>query len=151
MSIWWSGETIGWEPETGEITWTDGSNNKPTRFPARFERGEVRTYAEGWSNHYPSADVERPASVNVAAIAPWCVPGHAEDCCGGHDAPEVGPWLRLLIDADQRSGPSAEPGPMWAGVVMDAAAVEALRDDLNQWLAAPKVEPRNNESNGETT
>ena len=124
MSIWSSWPTIGY-----------GDPDEP-------ERGEVRSYAEGWSNHYPDDKVELPASAGVAHVAPWCVPGwddHTGDDCS------VGPWLRLDIDTAEHSFPAGgEPTGkrVNAAVVMDEAAVRALRDDLTEWLEAKKVRPR---------
>lgn len=111
------------------------------------QRGEVRSYAEGWSNHFPTVGdaAELPATVDVAHIAPWCVPGHDE--CGDCDGTHVGPWLRLTLHADKAKSwwdrtTGDEPGvrAFTDSVVMDRAAVEALAADLGRWLALEHVE-----------
>lgn len=142
MSIWCSWPSVGHDP--WEIT-------GPPR------GGEVRTYADGFSNHHPDAtgSHELPAHVGICAIAPWCVPGHDEDgndgrCAGcgeRHDHPEVGEWVRLTVAAptalswwhakDER--PRREP--MYAAVVMDEAAARQLAADLLAWADEPKVRP----------
>ena len=148
MSIWCSWPAIGHDPHDEE--------------PLRG--GEVRTYATGWSNHFPTADgeAELPASIDLADIAPWCVPGHEQDAanyrctgCGAeHDHPECGPWLRLGLYAEQSRtwhgsldshgvfAPIVSTATMHATVVLDEDAARALRDDLTAWLDRPKVRPR---------
>lgn len=105
-------------------------------------RGDVLSYAEGFSNHFPRTDgaVELPAAVDVADIAPWCVPGHDE--CGSCDGGHVGPWLRLSISAEvSRSYWEKPPArrSFHESVVMDRDAVEALAADLTRWLALDHV------------
>lgn len=121
MSIWASWESIG--------TWlTD-----------KRQRGDVRSYALGWSNHYPNRRVERPASVGIAHIPSWCVPGHDDE---GDDA--VGPWLRLGLTSwlHDWHNPRARPTERASlDVVLDEEAVRSLRDDLTDWLDRPKVHP----------
>lgn len=89
-------------------------------------RGDVRAYLQGKSNHFPDGK-DPKAAVDVAHVAPHCVPGHFDDFT---DWPQVGPWLRLSLYRDEQHS-----------VVMDETAVRALRDDLNLWLECPKVHP----------
>lgn len=146
MSIWCSWPAVGQEPFD----------------PAEPNRGgDVRTYAEGWSNHFPTTDgtAELPACIDLADIAPWCVPGHGQElidgawtcpgCGADHDHPETGPWLRLGVTSmasrhwwtqDGKPGPHDGPG-LDTFVVMDEGAARQLRDDLTEWLERPKVQP----------
>jgi hypothetical protein len=148
MSIWCSWESVGWDD------WAERPG---------FVRGEVRTFAEGFSNHHPDStgSHELPANVGVDHIAPWCVPGHNEGepdnhvdyrctgCGERHDYPDAGRWLRLGIYArdalswwtDDGEDKPKHTGPVAQRVVMDEAAVRALRDDLTKWLELPKVQP----------
>lgn len=128
MSIWGSHGDIGW----------DYDENK-------FDGGEVRAYANGWSNHYPSADVEAPASIGLADIPAYCVPGHDQSgenfTCSGcgeyHDAyPERGEWVRLDIDS---LGALSWPEPIHASVVLDEQAARSLADALIAWAIRPVV------------
>ena len=126
MSIWWSEEDI-----------------------------DAITYCEGWSNHYPEpgGEWELPAGVSLAAIAPWCVPGHgytqSGDCengCSSHEKnPEVGPFVRLDVHAESSRSkwPSEpDPSPAWChSVIMDEDQARELRDQLSTWLERPKVHP----------
>lgn len=142
MSIWCSHETIGFEQVGYSLEDDDGAPIKPTM------NGNVRSYASGWSNHYPTTDggVEQPAAVDLASIAPWCVPGNQED-----NVPlmAAGPWLRMCVTSwghcvmTTPAVPAGHPnGEMeTASVVMDESAVVALRDQLNAWLAKAKVYP----------
>lgn len=128
MSIWSSWPHIGYE-------WFGGRKRKP-------EGGVVRTYARGWSNHYPTLDVEPPASIDFAAIPAWCVPGHEES--GESDYERCGPWLRMSLDTDAftlNEGSEPVPGAR-VSVVMDERAVTALRDTCDEWLARPKARPK---------
>lgn len=110
--------------------------------------GEVRSYAVGWSNHYPTTDdtVERRASVDIASLAWFCVPGRSEDDADAipPDQHAVGPWLRLWVGTSEhnQSKPSEVLGELHAAVVMDEAAVRALHEQLGEWLGVPKVHPR---------
>lgn len=132
MSIWCSHEGIGFD-----------DSFRRARKPAG---GQVRSYATGWSNHYPttSGKVERRASLDLASIAPWCVPGHEELAeIGNGDDYACGPWLRLSIDSSEHDykNPANVLGPAHADVVMDEAAVRELVRQLNVWLTRPKVHP----------
>ena len=69
MSIWASTQTIGWDDER----------------PHRRERS-VLSYADHYSGTYPGA--EEPASVDLAVIPHWCVPGITE----GDVEDATGPW-----------------------------------------------------------
>lgn len=137
MSIWCSWPQVGYDVHAEE--------------PLRG--GEVLTFAQGFSNHFPDSERthELPAAIDLAHIAPWCVPGHDEPCptCGGgHDHPEVGPWVRLSVRADaglsfwakdEDGNPIQER--VEADVVLDEAAALRLFHDLGDWLQMPKVHP----------
>lgn len=132
MSIWCSWDHIGSDPRDAEQ-----------------QGGQVRSYAHGFSNHYPTTDgeYEQPAAVALAHIAPWCVPGHGDPCTTcvvSHDHPEVGPWLRMEVASHEHSwkdGGIPTGREEGATIVMDEDAVRALRDDLTRWLALPKLQP----------
>lgn len=140
MSIWCSWPPIGHDPYDDPDA----------------PGGEVRTYAAGFSNHHPDASGthELPAHISLAHIAPWCVPGHDQDapgyrctgCSYAHDGWDVGPWLRLGLYADDSLEFARDrqhhTGPIATTVVLDYRAARALRDQLNDWLARPKVNPR---------
>jgi hypothetical protein len=138
MSIWVSHNDVGHD------AWADDTEPQP-------RGGEVRAYAAGWSNHYPTTDVEAPASVGLAHIAPWCVPGWRDD---GVDYPECGPWVRLSVDSDAaltwwtKDGVKPTAAPIHASVVLDEGAARQLADDLLAWLARPKVHPRGERRDG---
>lgn len=163
MSIWCSWPHIGTDPsdlyDLGDgLVQVDIGVGKPRgrKLPKIAERGNVLSYAEGFSNHHPdlTGTHERPAIIAVAHIAPWCVPGHDQygdgyACrgCGVQHDDEVGPWLRLEVFApealdfwekDDDGNPAVTAQE--ASVVLDRAAVEALRDDLDAWLARTHVE-----------
>lgn len=153
MSIWNSLPHIGFD------TWEED--------PVPFQGGQVRSYVDGWSNHYPTTDdtAELPAMIDTASIAPWCVPGH-EDSDGRNDDGErcVGPWLRLSVDSPDTHIPIRTPEEIaeriaaWAGgetpptdievgawqhvsVVLDEPAVRSLVESLTEWLDHPKLHP----------
>ena len=125
MSIWVSRHAVGYD-EVAEEPVPVG--------------GEVRSYCEGWSNHYPTTDgdAERPASIDTAHVPDFCVPGHQDD-----NGNLVGPWLRLTIWTQQHNwhAPSTVAGPKDASVVMDEDAVRALVADLTAWLDHERVYP----------
>lgn len=130
MSTWYSWRVIGHD---------DDGMEPPV--------GDVRSYAHGWSNHYPTTDgdVERPAWIEVDYLPPFCVPGH-EDDEDTLDEDARGPWLRLSVYALDgisfwRNTTTGEPHSEQATVVLDETAVQALHDALGEWLAAPKVRP----------
>jgi len=88
----------------------------------------VRTYAMGFSNHYPDTKVEKPAEIDLAHIPSYCVPGHRDET----DWRSVGEWLRIGMS---RRGE-------WIGcVVLNEKAVKRLRDELSEWLDRPKLSP----------
>lgn len=134
MSIWCSNETIGWEEDGWEDV--DGKPIEPTR-----NGGEVRSYANGWSNHYPTSDdtVEQRAHIDLATIPVWCVPGHDDES----DYERVGEWLRLSVSTVEHnwSDPSniKKTTPVQVDVVMDEAATRLLVEQLSEWLARPKA------------
>lgn len=101
--------------------------------------GQVRSYAAGWSNHYPTVDgtVEREAALDLAYIPSWCAGGTDDD------DEAVGPWLRLGLRSHTHDfkSPANVLGPAEATVVLDEDAVRALVTDLTQWLERPKVSP----------
>lgn len=139
MSIWCSWPNVGHEEHAEE--------------PLRG--GEVRTFADGFSNHHPdlTGENELPAAVGLCHIAPWCVPGHDEDCARcktSHDHPEVGEWVRLTVSAEDTlswwgaNEDGERPrhvGPQSMSVVMDEAAARQLAADLLEWANMPKVRP----------
>lgn len=143
MSIWCSGETIGYEDEsllTGVIE--GGEVREPQSHWAG--NGVVLSYAHGWSNHYPDGTAEHPASIDLATIPPWCVPDHRDE----DDWSTVGPWLRLSVDSplavtmwEKDADGNPAPHPESATVVLDEEAAETLRDLLSAWLERPKVRP----------
>lgn len=127
MSIWVSHPVIGWDD------YPDPDEPNP-------RGGEVRSYATGWSNHYPTRNghVEQPASIHLASIPAWCVPGHQDSTSDE----EQGEWLRIDIESwahDWHSGGKVVTGPDSAAVVLDEAAARQLVADLTSWLAAPKL------------
>jgi hypothetical protein len=99
--------------------------------------GQVRSYANGWSNHYPTTDgvVERDATINLAYIPAWCAGGPDDDF------ESVGPWVRLGVRSylHDMSAPTETARKVEAVVVMDEDAVRVLVGELNQWLDRPKV------------
>lgn len=116
MSIWASHVEIG----------ADSFGDEPD--------GTVLTFAEGWSNHYPGGDVERPASIGLATVPPWCVPGHRDDY---EDDDQPGPWLRLHL-LTRPSGPrstGAEGKRIVDGatVLLSPDAARALAAELVKW------------------
>src|SRR5262245_27104126 len=81
MSIWASHDPIGTEVRSDR---------------ARDFRGDVLSFATGWSSHYPSTggDVEQPAPVRLAIMPRWCVPGHEDE----EDFESTGPWVRVDLE-----------------------------------------------------
>lgn len=126
MSIWCSSEDIGFE---------DRQEGEPNH-------GQVRSYASGFSNHYPTTDGEweAPAAVGIASIAPWCVPGWSPDD-PTLDHPLCGPWVRLDVMSWEHEGGKATE-TSYAAVVMDEAAARALAWQLLEWADRPHVHPR---------
>jgi hypothetical protein len=127
MSIWCPWEEVGYDTEVGE--------------PTTASRGEVRSYAEGFSNHYPDDQIERPSSINVAHIPRWCVPGHRDDSDEDYcDGAPVGDWCRL--DVTTWDGNYKDPkGPWCHSVVLDETAARSLAADLLAWAEREKVHP----------
>lgn len=127
MSIWCSLPTIGHDD------WPD-DDDEPT--------GEVRSYANGFSNHYPTTDgtVEREASIDLAYLPPYCVPGRRDDPWADNG---TGPWLRLGVTSWEHDWyhPTSVKQRESADVVLDVAAVQVLADQLNEWLDRTKVYP----------
>jgi hypothetical protein len=122
MSIWCSLLTIGFnDDELDEAV------------------GQVRSYACGWSNHYPTTDgtVERDALLDLAYIPAWCAGGDDDDF------EAVGPWFRLGVYSHTHNymSPADVVGPVDATVVLDEDAVRALIGELTVWLGRPKVSP----------
>lgn len=123
VSIWCSWEPVGHE---------DGDKRG----------GDVRSYAQGWSNHYPTTDgqVEKPCHVGIAHIPTWCVPGH-RDADSAEDDP-LGPWVRLdVVTYDHERGKPVG-GPWAHSVVMDEGAARQLAADLLAWADMEKVQPK---------
>ncbi|GAA4707327.1 hypothetical protein APR04_003785 [Promicromonospora umidemergens] len=126
MSIYQSETAVGWDdvPESWE---------QPV--------GDVRTYAG--SHLYPTD--EKPASIGLGYIPPWCVPGNTDH--EPDDGPWWGPWLRM----DVATWNAKHDRPMVAAtVVMDPAAARALGQALIAWAAGEHTQPKN-QTPGETT
>jgi hypothetical protein len=118
MSIWQSTVDVG---TTGD-------------FPLTFD-GTVRTYADGWSNHYPTDDVELPAAVGLAQLAPHCVPGHLDDAYD-EDGPNgrPGPWLCMhMITQSRRRAAGAPRSIDGSTVLLNPDAARALAAALTAW------------------
>lgn len=153
MSIWCSWPHIGTDPtvmydEGGGLYEVDidgkrARGRKPVE--QRPERGNVVSYADGFSNHYPdlTGTHERPAVIAVASVPHWCVPGVEE---GDYSDDSAAPWLRMEVVApeslnfwakDADGNPAIEERA--ALVILDEEAVRSLRDDLTAWLDRPKA------------
>ena len=133
MSIWCNRPEIGYDTfPGGYLKWREWPN---------VGRGEVWSYANGWSNHYPTTDgtVERPAAVNISNVPIWCVPGHADDYS---DA--VGTWVRLDVTFWDGYGDNAE-GPWTRCVLLDEQAARSLATDLLAWADEDHVTPKETE------
>lgn len=74
------------------------------------------------SNRHP-APSDIGASVWVASIPAWCVPG-----CDDEESGAVGEYLRLDVS-----------GSGFSTVVLTVAGAVKLRDQLTEWLAMEKV------------
>lgn len=153
MSIWVSGEHIGtetWEgyevePGMVSIDLGDGKaraqaeEDGSPRVHHRAQRGQVRAYRDGFSNHYPD-DTDAPGSIDLAWIPSWCVPGHDEE-----DYSACGEWARLSIDCDGamtwwvKEGDEPTPKPVHASVVLDVEAARSLAADLLEWADRPHL------------
>jgi hypothetical protein len=154
MSIWCSGEHIGTDPtvmyEEGDGIYQVDIGTDDDRFQGRTpveqraERGNVLSYANGFSNHYPdlTGEAERPAVIALATMPHWCVPGVEE---GAYDYDSAGPWLRMEVAAPEVvsfwSADKGEVSSEGATVLLDEEAVQSLRDDLTAWLDRPKARP----------
>lgn len=107
--------------------------------------GTVLTYADGWSNHYPDGEVERPAAIGLSAIPPWCVPGQdIEVPETEHTKP--GPWLRLHL-LTRPSGPRATGDEQrriadGATVLLTPDAARALAAQLTRWADLDHTKPK---------
>ncbi len=125
MSIWCSHPDIGFDEHA------DPDEPQPNG-------GQVRSYATGWSNHYPTTngEVEREASIDLATIPAWCA-GGADD-----DFTSLGPWIRLGINSHAHNfhKPEEVSGPERADVVLDEGAARELVAQLTRWLDTPKVQ-----------
>ncbi len=126
MSIWCSYENIGWDEYSDD--------------PTRPNGGEVRSYASGWSNHYPTTDgqVEQPASIGLATVPPWCVPGQDEDM---DDWDRTGPWIRLHVLSQEHEAGVATGERSYSAVVLDVDAARTLGQQLLDWANSEHVEP----------
>lgn len=152
MSIWCSTDHIGTDPtvmyEVGEgIYQVDIGAGVPKgrKVEQTAQHGNVLTFAEGFSNHFPdlTGTHERPAAIGLAYIAPWCTPGHGD--CDTHDYPECGPWLRLEVGGrglsfwtkDDDGNPTEEN--VSATVVLDEPAARELARQLLEWADRPHL------------
>ena len=140
MSIWITRKELGWEDEGWHTM--DGEEIPPEKVG-----GEVRTYASGFSNHYPTTDdkVETRACIDTSSIPSFCVPGHRDETEDEASFYKYGPWLRVgmhtsRFEYDGETEYKVEP--VSASVVMDEEAVRTLRDELNAWLETDKVYPK---------
>jgi hypothetical protein len=70
------------------------------------------------SHRFPTAD-DPPATVDLASIPAWCVPG-----CTNDTLSDVGEYLRLSADG--------------ADVILTETAVLKLYHQLGEWLMTPK-------------
>lgn len=105
--------------------------------------GTVRTYADGWSNHYPGPDVERPASVGLAVIPAHCVPGRLDDAYDGDEDGAPGPWLRMsLLTESSRRADGHPVIPDGATVVMTPDAARTLGQALTAWADGGHTHPK---------
>ena len=102
-------------------------------YSTRFGVGDEEATAPGvvllrWPsgrNDWPIEPDNYPSGyIDGAHIPVWCVPGHEDD----ETSNAVGPWYRLGIDSGEE-------------VLLDEAAVAALRDDLTAWLNREKARP----------
>lgn len=138
MSIWCSGSVIGHDVDAD----AEGE-----------QRGEVWSYATGWSNHYPDRKVEQPSTICVATIPVWCVPGHWDE----EEFETVGEWLRLDVhtaEHDYKSGGQPTSRYNFESVVLDEEAARSLAADLLAWADRPKakaIAPVSSHSRGKTT
>lgn len=126
MSIWCSLPAIGFDD------YPDPDEPQP-------QGGQVRSYASGWSNHYPTTDnkAEREASIDLATIPAWCAGGSDDDFTSR------GPWIRLGVRSHTHDfyAPSQVLGEEHTSVVLDEGAARELVAQLTEWLAQPKVQP----------
>jgi len=123
VSIYQSETAVGWDnvPESWE---------QPV--------GDVRTYAG--SHLYPTD--EKPASIGLGYIPPWCVPGHRDDDAReDDDGPWWGPWLRMDVATwdDEHQRPMI---PNRSTVVMDPDAARALGKALVAWADSEHTLPK---------
>lgn len=139
MSIWCSWPEVGYDIEPPGIEVIHIGDRPDPSIP---QGGEVRSYAVGFSNHYPTRDgeYEQPAHVGINHCPVWCVPGHRDE----YDDETVGEWVRLDVytaahDFHQGGKPTGEYD--LASVVMDEAAARALAADLLEWADRPKAFP----------
>ena len=134
MSIWSSHRD-----DVGRATSDSG-------WPEEFD-GSVRTYADGWSNHYPDDEVEKPAAVSLAVIPPWCVPGHREDFEDPdrdvEDPEDPGPWLRMgLLTQSRRRDDGGPTIPDGSTVVINPDAARKLGTALLAWADGGHTQPK---------
>lgn len=121
MSIYQSETAVGWDdvPESWEQS-----------------VGDVRTYAG--SHLYPTD--EKPASIGLGYIPPWCVPGNFDDDAReDDDGPWWGPWLRMDVAVwnDENDRPMVA-----ATVVLDPEAARALAQRLTAWADSEHTQPK---------
>lgn len=134
MSIWCSGfDVVGfdWDEMLG-----DPAPDTPTG-------GQVRSYATGFSSHYPTTTggYEQPAGISLDYMPAWCVPGH-----GGDMGDRLGPWLRLAVtsvkhDYHSEGAPTQEREQV--KVVLDPEAARHLAAALLRWADSDLAYPTN--------
>lgn len=105
--------------------------------------GTVRTFADGWSNHYPTDDVEKPASVGLAFMPAHCVPGYLDDAYDGDEDGAPGPWLRMhLLTESIRRNDDGPVIPDGATVILKPSAARTLGAALIAWADGGHTSPR---------
>lgn len=142
MSIWCSWREIGYDIEPPDEAGFEFVYLGDRPDPNVPEGGEVRSYAVGYSNHYPTRDgeYEQRANVGLAHCPVWCVPGHGDD----FDDEVIGEWVRLdVYTAEHDFNKGGKPTGRYdlASVVMDEAAARALAADLLEWADRTKAYP----------
>ncbi len=96
--------------------------------------GTVLAY--GGSHHYPKP-ADPHASIGLASIPAWCVPGHDEP--EDYDSDDAGPWVRLDVTTPTPEGDLRTTDAQT--VLLSETAARALAAQLVAWADQPKVHP----------